>query len=216
MEMIFWWIFRKILCTRQDDFDESQYLAPPWVGRRRRCWSAQDTHHPPTDTLAQVWLPVTPRKIPRPQLAHEELPLWGHQWYVPKSIQKIKRQIGIRNLTSVGCPHLQQSSQVAKFSRQTEHQTPISTNLTQSVRISQGTQSKDNDTNRQQKERLRKRKIYNAWWLMHWHQLRSRSRVLEEFQITSHIVGFRSVLRVVNWVIVPVTNYSILTCTRIP
>ena len=34
---------------------------------------------------------------------------------------------------------------------------------------------------------------------MHWHQLRSRSHVLQVFQVTSHIVGFRSVLRVVNF-----------------
>ena len=34
---------------------------------------------------------------------------------------------------------------------------------------------------------------------MHWHHLRSHSRVLQVFQITSHIVGFRSVLRVVNF-----------------
>ena len=63
---------------------------------------------------------------------------------------------------------------------------------------------------------LRKRRIYDAWWLMHWHQLRSRSHVPQVFQVTSHIVGFRSVLRVVNWILVAVTIYSILTCTQIP
>ena len=56
---------------------------------------------------------------------------------------------------------------------------------------------KDNDTNWQQKERLRKRRIFNAWRLMHWHQLRSHSHHV--LQVTSHIVGFRSVLRVVNF-----------------
>ena len=34
---------------------------------------------------------------------------------------------------------------------------------------------------------------------MHWHQLRSRSLVPQVFQVTSHIVGFRPVLRVVNF-----------------
>ena len=34
---------------------------------------------------------------------------------------------------------------------------------------------------------------------MHWHQLRSRSHVPQVFQVTSHIVGFRSMLRVVNF-----------------
>ena len=69
----------------------------------------------------------------------------------------------------------------------------------QCVCIYQGKQSKDNDTNWQQKERLRKRRIFNAWRLMHWHQLRSHSHVRQVFQVTSHIVGFRSVLRVVNF-----------------
>ena len=36
------------------------------------------------------------------------------------------------------------------------------------------------------------------------------------FKVTSHIVGFRSVLHVVNSILVAVTIYSILTCTRIP
>ena len=49
---------------------------------------------------------------------------------------------------------------------------------------------------------------------MHWHQL--RSHVLQVFQVTSHIVGFRSVLYVDNSIVVAVTIYSILTCTRIP
>ena len=47
------------------------------------------------------------------------------------------------------------------------------------------TQSKDDDTNWQQKKR--QRKIYNARWLMHWHQL--RSQISQVFQVTSHIVG---------------------------
>ena len=52
---------------------------------------------------------------------------------------------------------------------------------------------------------------------MHWHQLRSRSHVLQVFQVTSHFVwDFRSVLRVVNFNFVAVAIYSILTCTQIP
>ena len=66
------------------------------------------------------------------------------------------------------------------------------------VCIYQGRQSKDNDTNWQPKERLRKRRIFNAWRPMHWHQLRSHSHVHQVFQVTSHIVGFRSVRCVVN------------------
>ena len=42
---------------------------------------------------------------------------------------------------------------------------------------------------------------------MNWHQL--RSLVPQVFQVTSHIVGFRSVLHVVNSVVVAVTIYSI-------
>ena len=41
---------------------------------------------------------------------------------------------------------------------------------------------------------------------MHWHQL--RSHVPQVFQVTSHIVGFRSVLHVVNSIVVAVTIYS--------
>ena len=36
------------------------------------------------------------------------------------------------------------------------------------------------------------------------------------FQVTSHVAGYRSVLRVVNLIVVAVTIYSILTCTQIP
>ena len=57
------------------------------------------------------------------------------------------------------------------------------------------------------KERLRKRRIYNAWWLMHWHRLRSRSQVPQVLQVTSHIVGFRSVLRVVHIVSCHCNNF---------
>ena len=57
-------------------------------------------------------------------------------------------------------------------------------------------QSKDNDTDWQQRQR--KRRIFNACKLMHWHQLRSTSNVPQVCQVTSHIVGFRSVLRVLN------------------
>ena len=42
---------------------------------------------------------------------------------------------------------------------------------------------------------------------MHWHQL--RSHVHQVFQVTSHIVGFRSVFRVVNSNVVAVPIYSI-------
>ena len=57
------------------------------------------------------------------------------------------------------------------------------------------------------KERLRKRRIFNARRLMHWHQL--RSHVPKVFHVTSHIVGFRSVLRVVNSIVVAVPICSI-------
>ena len=61
-------------------------------------------------------------------------------------------------------------------------------NLSLRVRASkQGRQSRDNDTNWQQKERLRKRRMFSAWWLMHCHQL--RSQISQVFQVTSHIVG---------------------------
>ena len=47
---------------------------------------------------------------------------------------------------------------------------------------------------------------------MHWHQL--RSHVPQVFQVTSHIVGFRFVLRVVNSIVVAVPICSIfdLSC----
>ena len=90
------------------------------------------------------------------------------------------------------------------------------TNLSHSVRALSVRTVKEQRHQLTTKERIRKRRIYNAWRLMHWHQLRSRSRVPQVFQVTSHIVGFRSVLRVVNWILVAVTIYSILTCTRIP
>ena len=74
--------------------------------------------------------------------------------------------------------------------------------------IKQGRQWKDNDTNWQQKERLRKRKIFNAWWLMHGHQL--RSQIHQVFQVAfTHCWDFRSVLRVVSSIIVAVPIYSI-------
>ena len=44
----------------------------------------------------------------------------------------------------------------------------------------------------------------------------AHTHMFQVFQVTSHIVGFRSVLRVVNLSLVAVTIYSILTCTRIP
>ena len=44
-------------------------------------------------------------------------------------------------------------------------------------------------------------------------KLRSRSRVPQMFQVTSHVVGFRSVLRVIN----PILSFTqFLTCTRTP
>ena len=45
--------------------------------------------------------------------------------------------------------------------------------------------------------------------------LTERSHVHQLFQVTSHIVGFRSVLHVANSIVVAVPIYSILTCTRI-
>ena len=41
------------------------------------------------------------------------------------------------------------------------------------------------------------------------------SHVLQVIQVTSHIVRFRSLLRIVNSIVVAVPIYSILTCTRI-
>ena len=46
--------------------------------------------------------------------------------------------------------------------------------------------------------------------------LTERSHVPQVFQVTSHIVGFRSVPRVVSFIVVAVTIHSTLTCTRIP
>ena len=81
-------------------------------------------------------------------------------------------------------------------------------NLSQSVRASNKEDSQRTTTlTDSKKERLRKRRIFNAWRLMHWHQL--RSHVHQVFQVISHIVGMRSVIRVVNSIVVAVTIYSI-------
>ena len=42
------------------------------------------------------------------------------------------------------------------------------------------------------------------------------SHVLQVFQVISHILGFRSVLRVINLIVVAVPFLQFLTCTRIP
>ena len=63
--------------------------------------------------------------------------------------------------------------------------------------IYQGIQSKDNDTNWQQNKRLRKRRIFQC---MKTHALASTTLTCSQvLQVTSHIAGFRSVLRVVNF-----------------
>ena len=81
-------------------------------------------------------------------------------------------------------------------------------NLSHSMRASHKEDSQRTTTlTDNKKERLRKRRIFNAWRLMHWHQL--RSHVPQVFRVTSHIVGFRSVLRVVNSIVVAVPIYSI-------
>ena len=79
-------------------------------------------------------------------------------------------------------------------------------NLSHSVRASLKENSQRTTTiTDNKKERQRKRRIFNAWWLMPWHQL--RSHVPQVFQVTSHFVlDFCSVLRVVN---------SICRCTNL-
>ena len=80
-------------------------------------------------------------------------------------------------------------------------------NLSHSVRKSkQGKQPRDDDTNWQQRGRdYEKRRIFNAWCLMHWHQL--RSQISQVFQVTfTHCCAFRSALRVTNSIVVHCTN----------
>ena len=68
------------------------------------------------------------------------------------------------------------------------------------------------------KKRLRKRRIYNAWWLMHWHQLRSQNaHMFSKCCRSLHILlGFALYFMSSILILVAVTIYSILTCTRIP
>ena len=63
-------------------------------------------------------------------------------------------------------------------------------NLSHSVRASeQERQSRDDDTNWQQKKRdYEKRWIFNAWCLMHWHQL--RSQIPKCFMSLHTLLGF--------------------------
>ena len=70
--------------------------------------------------------------------------------------------------------------------------------------IFQGRQSKDNDSNWQQRETRKMKGLQCVKRFMHWHQL--WSHVPQVFQVTSHIVAFRSVLRVVNPIAVAVPH----------
>ena len=81
-------------------------------------------------------------------------------------------------------------------------------NLSHSVRASNKEDSQRTTTlTDNKKEILRKTKDLQCVKTHFWHQ--QRSHVPQVFQVTSHIVGFRSVLRVVNSIIVAVTIYSI-------
>ena len=64
-------------------------------------------------------------------------------------------------------------------------------------------------------ERPRKRKIFNAWWLVHWHQL--RSQMSQVFQVTSHIVEIFALHFVSPIQLLLLYQFiQFLTCTRIP
>ena len=58
------------------------------------------------------------------------------------------------------------------------------------------------------KQGRQSRRIVNAWWLMHWHQL--HSHISKVFQITSQCCVFHSALRVTNsiGVVVPINSIS--------
>ena len=64
-------------CQVHHPFAHRQIQTDP--GRRRRCQSAQDTHHLRTNKLVQVELPMTPR-LPKPTARRESLE-------VPEEIQ---------------------------------------------------------------------------------------------------------------------------------
>ena len=67
-------------------------------------------------------------------------------------------------------------------------------NLSHSVRASNKEDTQRTTTlTDNKKERLRKRRVFNAWWPMHWHQL--RSQIPQLFQVTSHTVGFFSLCK---------------------
>ena len=81
-------------------------------------------------------------------------------------------------------------------------------NLSHSVRASYKEDNQRTTTLTDNKqERLRKRRIFNAWWLMHWHQL--RSQILQVFQVTSHIVWIFTLCFVSSIQFVAVPIYSI-------
>ena len=59
------------------------------------------------------------------------------------------------------------------------------------------------------------RRIFNAWWLMHWHQL--RSQISQVFQVTSQIVGLFALHFVSPIQLLSLYQFiQFLTCTRIP
>ena len=80
-------------------------------------------------------------------------------------------------------------------------------NLSHSVRASNKEDSQRTTTLTDKKERLRKGRIFNAWWLMHWHQL--RSQIPQVFQVTSHIVGIFALYFASSIQFVAVPIYSI-------
>ena len=98
-------------------------------------------------------------------------------------------------------------SHTVRMKHEDEYGINEDSNLSQSVRASNKEDSQRTTTlTDNKKERQRKWRIFNAWRLMHWHQL--RSHVHQVFQVISHIVGMRSVIRVVNSIVVAVTIYS--------
>ena len=56
--------------------------------------------------------------------------------------------------------------------------------------LSQSEDSHRTTTLTDNKKRDYEKKIFNAWWLIHWHQPRSRSHVLQVFQVTSQVSPF--------------------------
>ena len=70
-------------------------------------------------------------------------------------------------------------------------------------------------TDNSEKRYYEKRRIFNAWWLLHWHQL--RSQISQVFQVTSHIVGILALHFVSPIQLLSLYQFiQFLTCTRIP